>query len=185
VNASSNSTTGVGDVNFAYITTKTETTSISSDDVYYGYVTEYSNIQNDDGKKVTEVVMWTENGETTLKTKAGVTYSSGDNKVVIYKLNSDGDISSIVTEGVQSGAVSKITSNFMAIGEGDNLYFDDDVVIVTVDASEPAGVAYGCTYSDIGVAEGSKANVYYVIDSGEVVFVAYDVDNNNLNAAED
>ena len=57
-------------------------------------------------------------------------------------------------------------------------YFDDDVIIVTVETDETEGVANGCTYKDIGTADGSANNVYYVLNSeDEVVFVAYDVDN--------
>ena len=178
VNSSSNSSTGVGDVNFAYITTTAS--SISSSDEFYGYITNIDEVKNSDNKTVKALTMWTNKGEVVLNTKANLSTSVSDNSVIVYTLNSDGDIDTISTTNVKTGAVTKITESFMAIdGVAANQYFDDDCIFVTIETDETAGVASECTYKDVGTADGTTANVYYVIDSSdnEVVFVAYDVDN--------
>ena len=184
VNSSNNSSTGVGDVNFAYITTTAS--SISSSDEFYGYITNIDEVKNSDNKTVKALTMWTNKGEVVVNTKANLsTTGLTDNTVIVYTLNSDGDIDSIVTTSsanttVKTGAVTKITESFMAInGVTANQYFDDDCIFVTIETDETAGVASECTYKDVGTADGTTANVYYVIDSSdkEVVFVAYDVDN--------
>ena len=180
VNSSNNSSTGVGDVNFAYITTTAS--SISSSDEFYGYITNIDEVKNSDNKTVKALTMWTNKGEVVLNTKANLsTTGLTDNTVIVYTLNSDGDIDSISKTNVKTGAVTKITESFMAInGVTANQYFDDDCIFVTIETDETAGVASECTYKDVGTADGNNtANVYYVIDSSdnEVVFVAYDVDN--------
>ena len=185
VNSSNNSSTGVGDVNFAYITTTAS--SISSSDEFYGYITNIDEVKNSDNKTVKALTMWTNKGEVVLNTKANLsTTGLTDNTVIVYTLNSDGDIDSIVMTSsanttVKTGAVTKITDSFMAInGVDGNQYFDDDCIFVTIETDETAGVASECTYKDVGTADSNNtANVYYVIDSSdkEVVFVAYDVDN--------
>ena len=179
VNSSSNSSTGVGDVNFAYITTTAS--SISSSDEFYGYITNIDEVKNSDNKTVKSLTMWTNKGEVVVNTKANLsTTGLSDNTVIVYTLNSDGDIDSISKTNVKTGAVTKITESFMAInGQTANQYFDDDCIFVTIETDETAGVASECTYKDVGTADGATANVYYVIDSSdkEVVFVAYDVDN--------
>ena len=180
VNSSNNSSTGVGDVNFAYITTTAS--SISSSDEFYGYITNIDEVKNSDNKTVKALTMWTNKGEVVLNTKANLsTTGLTDNTVIVYTLNSDGDIDSISKTNVKTGAVTKITESFMAInGQTANQYFDDDCIFVTIETDETAGVASECTYKDVGTADSNNtANVYYVIDSSdkEVVFVAYDVDN--------
>ena len=130
--------------------------------------------------------MWTDKGETVLKTEAGLSGASDvkKNSILAYKLNSDGEISNVKADTVKEGAVAKISSAFMTVKassedtEDTMYYFDDDVIIVTIETDETEGVANGCTYKDIGTADGSANNVYYVLNSeNEVVFVAYDVDN--------
>ena len=179
-----NSTTGVGDLNFAYVTSSE--TDIASGDKYYGYVTDISSVKNSDNKTVYEYTMWTDKGETVLKTEAGLSGASDvkKNSILAYKLNSDGEISNVKADTVKEGAVAKISSAFMTVKassedtEDTMYYFDDDVIIVTIETDETEGVANGCTYKDIGTADGSANNVYYVLNSeNEVVFVAYDVDN--------
>ena len=127
--------------------------------------------------------MWTDKGETVLKTEAGLSGAKDvkKNSILAYKLNSDGEISNVATDTVNEGAVTKISSAFMTVKaspKDTTYYFDDDVIIVTIETDETEGVANGCTYKDIGTADGSANNVYYVLNSeNEVVFVAYDVDN--------
>ena len=196
VSASSNSSTGVGTVNFAYIVTKAA--SISSSDKYYGYVTNVSTVRNSDNKNVTEITMWTDKGELVLNTKAGYNPSISDNTVIVYTLNSDNEIDKIITASdasyeIVSAAVTKITESFMGVNTTGttttNLFFDDDCIFVTIETDETAGVSKDCTYKDIGTADeitdkngqvtGYTKNVIYIVDKSdnEVVFVAYDVDN--------
>ena len=193
VSASSNSSTGVGTVNFAYIVTKAA--SISSSDEYYGYVTDVSTVRNSDNKNVTEITMWTGKGELVLNTKAGYNPAISDNTVIVYTLNSDNEIDKIVSSGdtIVKAAVTKITESFMGVnttGTGTtNVFFDDDCIFVTIETDETAGVSKDCTYKDIGTADeitdkngqvtGYTKNVIYIVDKSdnEVVFVAYDVDN--------
>ena len=186
VNKTNNSSTGVGNVNFAYIVTKDSVTSISSSDKFYGYVTDASQVTNKDGKECTQLTMWTGKGEVKLNTKANLSFTK-DNVLVIYKLNSDGEISEINEKTLDSytaakGAVTAIAESFMTINNVGDKFFDDDCTFVTIETDETAGVASDCTYKDIGTADqttsGYNNNVYYVLnDEGDVVFVAYDVDN--------
>ena len=176
-----NSTTGVGDLNFAYVTSSEK--DIASGDKYYGYVTDISSVKNSDNKTVYEYTMWTDKGETVLKTEAGLSGAKDvkKNSILAYKLNTDGEISNVAADTVKEGAVTKISSAFMTVkasSKDTTYYFDDDVIIVTIETDETEGVANGCTYKDIGTADGSANNVYYVLNGeNEVVFVAYDVDN--------
>ena len=176
MNKSSNTSTGVGDINFAYVVSSES--DISTSDKYYGYVTDIASVKNTDNKTVYEFTLWTDKGEITLKTEAGLKDADkvDTNTILAYKLNSDGEISNVKAATVESGAVSQITSAFMAVDNGDPMYFDDDVIIITIDTSDTSGVSYGCTYKDIDTADDGVDNVYYVLDDGDVIFVAYDVD---------
>ena len=96
--------------------------------------------------------MWTGKGEVKLNTKANLSFTK-DNVLVIYKLNSDGEISEINENTLDSytaakGAVTAIAESFMTINGVGDKFFDDDCTFVTIETDETAGVASDCTYKD-------------------------------------
>ena len=181
--ATDNSNTGVGDVNMAYVTSNA--TTIKGGDTFYGFVTSSIETENEDGDKILSVTLWTAEGEKKLNT-VKVTGSSLDalttGAVVSYDLDSDGNIDTAEAVG-KPFAITSWDGNAMTFaGDAKRHEMSDDVEYIFIDDSEDVGVD-GLTSKDIALAdepsEGAfTSNAYILTDeSGDVVLVVYDVDN--------
>ena len=181
--ATDNSNTGVGDVNMAYVTSNA--TTIKGGDTFYGFVTSSIETENEDGDKILSVTLWTAEGEKKLNT-VKVTGSSLDalttGAVVSYDLDSDGNIDTAEAVG-KPFAITSWDGNAMTFaGDAKRHEMSDDVEYIFIDDSEDVGVD-GLTSKDIALAdepsEGAFTSNAYILtdDSGDVVLVVYDVDN--------
>lgn len=167
----------------AYVTSNA--TTIKGGDTFYGFVTSSIETENEDGDKILSVTLWTAEGEKKLNT-VKVTGSSLDalttGAVVSYDLDSDGNIDTAEAVG-KPFAITSWDGNAMTFaGDAKRHEMSDDVEYIFIDDSEDVGVD-GLTSKDIALAdepsEGAFTSNAYILtdDSGDVVLVVYDVDN--------
>jgi hypothetical protein len=198
----------VYNVDMAYVTIDT---SINDADTYYGYVTGVTTVRNsDDTADVKSVTLWTKDGEQTYNTAAATI--SGDAKIVKgnvieYKLNSDNELSSVVTGwDVDASAVTAASSSadgfgtiaitsttptlqFKAVGStavtnqvgGKYLDLNSDTEYLYIENSDIVGSATGTISAadDAASADGKLiANAFVVFNTdGDVLLLVYDIDN--------
>ena len=189
--ATDNSTSGVGEVNMAYVTTNQ--TSVKTNDSQYAYVLKVVDYENADKEQVKLVTLMTKDGVQepieTVKDIAGYKNMLVKGNAIEYTLDTDGKLDEIVNYANAMAPITAITDDTLWINEvGHEL--DDDVIVLVVDASETEAVNVG-SVSDLSVAD--KPDTYlpnaYVIYSeydaspyagktgSDIMLVVYDIDN--------
>ena len=153
----------------------------SSSDVVYGYVTADSAlVKNADDEQVYEVTFW--NGEenvTLLTVDTAVALAKGD--FFSYKLNQDGEIASINTVALNTGAIVAFDgAKIVFDGDAQKYDVDEDTIVIYVDVEDKAGAEDG----DISLADKNEAetayinNVKYAVDADKDVLVLFvDIQN--------
>jgi len=182
-----NSSTGVGSINVAYVTTATTVDSLAASDTFYGYVTGKANVTNDDGKEVTEVVLWTKDGEVTLNTTTGSVKNDSSiakGNAISYKLNSDGEIREVADIATIAPLTAK--TGTMVWLDGTAYDLTDDVIILGVDTTGPSGEVKDGTWESLSLAEKDNSdnwlnNIWYVLDDGDVSVIIYDINNETVS----
>ena len=161
--------TGFYSANLLYV----KTTTSSSSDLAYGYVTaDPMSVKNSDNETVAQITFW--NGTETV---VALTDKANANKLVkgeyfSYKLNADGEVTNIDDAVVTAGAVTAFNGEKIIIN-GVTYDVDEDTVIIYVDAKNKAGAE---TF-EISLADKTDDETAYVNN----VKFAYDVNDTNAN----
>ena len=197
--ATDNSSTGVGEVNLAYVINATAT-SISSDTTQYGYVTSVVQGRDEDDNPIFVVTMLTKDGkDTQINTVKCPNYQlPGDlngleaGKAIAYTTDSDGNMEKLVGSPdavvVDPAAITGIDKGTKTIWykSGTNTTsaeLADDAAILIADLSEKEAVENNGTLDDISVADEPTSGNYtpnaiiILDDESKIAAVVYDVDN--------
>ena len=199
-----NSSTGMGEVNMAYLS-YTEST-VSGDVWQYGYILKSVEAQNADNADIYTITLFTKDGNVTLNTvkvtadklaaggdlaglgKLNTTknvYEPADSIAIAYTTDSDGNIDSVkrATGDTMNKAITGKDTKSLTVAQDGSLEFDDDAIILVVDQSETEAVEVG-TVDSIAVAEtdkdGNLVNNAFILrtsDNKDIACVVYDIDN--------
>ena len=188
--ATKDSSSGVGEVNLAYVTANTA--DIKSVDSNYGYILGIVEAQNEDNQDIYQVNMMTKDAPegtqintvkltSTLRNKLAAGMDVG--VAVEYTLDEDGNIDGVEQALPAMNAVITGKDADALWLSGTRTELDDDAIFLIVDASEPEAIKVG-TVDDVKVAKdndglnGLDANAYVIKnDSGDIALVVYDADN--------
>ncbi len=137
---------------------------------YYGYVLSAVAVENDDGDSVTQVKMWTSDGEKTVLTPETYSvpedsnYNIKSRDVIEYKLNTDGELSEVVAYyTVDSSAYTSVSAATTA-GNGENGYATVGITNWGATAQFQA-LADGQTYTDGNNRTDDGSDNYFEADS--------------------
>jgi len=195
-----NNSTGMGEVNMAYVSYGKD--SVSGDVYQYGYILKAVEAQNADNADIYTVTLYTKDGEVTLNTvkvtssnlgKDGAleglaklnngVYEPVDSIAIAYTTDTDGNIDEIkdyTPADLNATITGKDTESLTIRGVGSR-EFDDDAIVLVVDQSETAAIEVGSVDS-ISVAENDAAgnpvpNAFVLYTGNDIALVVYDIDN--------
>lgn len=160
-------TTGFKAVEFAYV----KSTMSSSSDILYGYVTaDPMEVKNADGETVKQITFWNGEESVTMLTDKANASKLAKKAFFTYKVNADGEMTSIDFAPLTTAAVTGFNGEKIAFAAADKTAIgtyelSDDVVIIYVDAGEVAAD------NKIALADQNDDETAYILN------VKYDLDD--------
>ena len=175
----SSKTTGFDTIVLAYV----ESAMASTTDVKYGYVVaDVISSKNDDDATIATVKFWDGSSEVTLKTdKDNATVLSKKGQAFTYKLDANGDMTSIVkiTSDKEHAVTAYNGTKLGGQGWSNTYDVDKDTVIIYVDTDAKTGVDGGSiTLANKDEHGNYIKNVLTWADSdGDIVYIFVDIAN--------
>ncbi len=181
--ATNNSSTGVGEVNMAYVSTSAET--IKNNNSQYGYIVKIVEAQNDNKEDIYIITLLTASGVVELETvELDNTLRNqlvDSNMIIEYTVDENNHIDGVEQSVMIMIPIAGKSTDALWFNDGSHHEFDKNAVIVLINESDVEAIDVG-SVDDINIAEEPDGyplpNAFVMFnDDRDIVFVAYDVNN--------